>query len=140
MAKNWKDLAEALKDLAEAILEEARKAFQEGDIEKGVMLTSEFRKTIKTAGDLNMIAQGMGELEETPEEEDIEKALGIEEEPEKVEEEPEEEEFEEELEEEEEPEEDIEEETEGGEENESNTGETLLSLEQILRDLLKKKI
>jgi hypothetical protein len=152
MVKNWKDLAEALKDLAEAILNEARRAFQEGDIEKGVMLASEFRKTIKTAGDLNMIAQGMGELEEeTLEEEDIEKALGIEEEPE---EEPEEEDFGEEEEFDEEEFEEEEDEKEGEEpENliqEISTTEqeekikkyiedTHLTLEQILNNIKKRR-
>jgi hypothetical protein len=156
MVKNWKDLAEALKDLAEAILNEARRAFQEGDIEKGVMLASEFRKTIKTAGDLNMIAQGMGELEEEATEEDIEKALGIEEEPE--EEEPEEESEEEDFEDEDfEDEEEFEEEEDKEEEEEPenliqeiSTAEqeekikkyiedTHLTLEQILNHIKKRR-
>jgi proline/glutamate/leucine-rich protein 1 len=147
MVKNWKDLAEDLKDLAEAILNEARRAFQEGDIEKGVMLASEFRKTIKTAGDLNMIAQGMGELEEPSEEEDIEKVLGIEEEPE--EEEPEEEDFEDEEEFEEEEDEEEEEEpenliqeistTEQEEKIKKYIEDTQLTLEQILNNIKKRR-
>jgi len=148
MVKNWKDLAEALKDLAEAILNEARRAFQEGDIEKGVMLASEFRKTIKTAGDLNMIAQGMGELEEEPTEEDIEKALGIEEESEEEEKEPEEEseeedfEDEEEFEEEEEEPENLIQEISTAEQEEKikkYIEDTHLTLEQILNNIKKRR-
>jgi hypothetical protein len=95
MPKTWKELAEELKDLAEIILEQAKQAFKEGDLEKGLMLTKEFRSAIKTAGDLNMIAQGAGELEEDFEEEDLEKALGLEDEENFEEEEEDEEETEE---------------------------------------------
>ena len=159
MPKTWKELAEELKSLAEVLLEQAKRAFSEGDLERGLMLTKEFRNAIKTAGDLNMIAQGAGELEEDFEEEDIEKALGLEDE-----EDLEEEEEEDEIEEYEESEEDYDEYTDGDEEleeeadndeNELGTdydfveeerkkiknqvGDSIISLEQILRGIARKK-
>ncbi|ALG96915.1 hypothetical protein [Hydrogenobaculum phage 1] len=159
MPKTWKELAEELKSLAEVLLEQAKQAFREGDIERGLMLTKEFRSAIKTAGDLNMIAQGAGELEEDFEEEDIEKALGLEDE-----EDLEEEEEEDEIEEYEESEEDYDEYTDDDEEleeeadndeNELETdydfaeeerkkiktqvGDSIISLEQILRGIARKK-
>jgi hypothetical protein len=164
MSKTWKELAEELKILAEVILAQAKRAFQEGDIDRGVLLTREFRSAIKTAGDLNMIAQGAGELETEFEDEDIERALGIEDlEEEDLEEDLEEEEVEDEIEEEEEGEEeeedfgsdDIEEEAEDDtEELEASdnlvteqkrkivnqVGESLITLEQILSGIARKKI
>lgn len=159
MPKTWKELAEELKSLAEVLLEQAKRAFSEGDLERGLMLTKEFRSAIKTAGDLNMIAQGAGELEEDFEEEDIEKALGLEDE-----EDLEEEEKEDEIEEYEESEEDYDEYTDDDEEleeeadndeNELGTdydfaeeerkkiknqvGDSIISLEQILRGIVRKK-
>lgn len=159
MPKTWKELAEELKSLAEVLLEQAKRAFSEGDLERGLMLTKEFRNAIKTAGDLNMIAQGAGELEEDFEEEDIEKALGLEDE-----EDLEEEEKEDEIEEYEESEEDYDEYTDDDEEleeeadndeNELGTdydfveeerkkiknqvGDSIISLEQILRGIARKK-
>ena len=166
MSKTWKELAEELKLLAEVILEQAKRAFQEGDISTGLLLTKEFRSAIKTAGDLNMIAQGAGELEEDFEEEDIERALGLEDEEdeENLEEEEEEDEVEEEEDEEDEDfdgdfdtddDEDLEEEatadedemrTSGEEEIiqqkrkiNSQVGESLVTLEQILRGIARKK-
>jgi len=168
MSKTWKELAEELKLLAEVILEQAKRAFQEGDINTGVLLTKEFRSAIKTAGDLNMIAQGAGELEEEFEEEDIEKALGLEdEESEEIEEEIEEEEEEDEMEEKEDEDdedfdgefdtdddEEIEEEATADEDGmetsgkeiieqkkkiNSQVGESLITLEQILRGIARKK-
>ena len=112
MAKSWKELTEDLKEIIEEISELTKEAFEKGDVEKGLRLLSEFRKTVKTAGELNLIAGGGAIFEPSEEEEDIEKALGIEEELEK---EPEEEE---ELEEEEEPEEEEELEEEEPEEEE----------------------
>lgn len=170
MPKTWKELAEELKILAEVILEKAKEAFQEGDIDRGVLLTREFRNAIKTAGDLNMIAQGAGELEAEFEDEDIEKVLGIEED-EEDEEEITEEEGEDGIEEEEEDFEDdfdtdddggIEEEVEGdGEEMKgfqittspstddwlvsqkekikNKVGDSVVTLEQILRGIVRKK-
>jgi len=179
MPKTWKELAEELKSLAEVILEQAKQAFSAGDLERGLMLTKEFRSAIKTAGDLNMIAQGAGELEEDfEEEEDIEKALGLEDE-EDLEEEGEEDKFEEPIEEDEEEEsdEDYDEDDDGGygeyseelegfdEEEESEedyakgytkyndenfaeeekkkiknqVGDSVISLEQILRGIARKK-
>jgi hypothetical protein len=162
MSKTWKELAEELKILAEVILEQAKRAFQEGDIDRGILLTKEFRSAIKTAGDLNMIAQGASELDTEFETDDLEKALGIKEELEEEEEEEilEEEADEDELEEDEEEElddddfEEIEEETE----DEADTlepsddisveqrkkivnqvGESLVTLEQILRGIARKK-
>jgi hypothetical protein len=159
MPKTWKELAEELKSLAEVLLEQAKRAFSEGDLERGLMLTKEFRNAIKTAGDLNMIAQGAGELEEDFEEEDIEKALGLEDE-----EDLEEEEEEDEIEEYEESEEDYDEYTDDDEElkeeadndeNELETdydfveeerkkiknqvGDSIITLEQILRGIARKK-
>jgi hypothetical protein len=158
MPKTWKELAEELKILAEVILEKAKEAFQEGDIDRGVLLTREFRNAIKTAGDLNMIAQGAGELEAEFEDDDIEKILGIEDE--------EDEEIEEEIEGEEEGEEDeeedfdtdddeeIEEEIEDNEDEvgasddwlvsqkekiKNKVGDSVVTLEQILRGIVKKK-
>jgi|GEM_PF-2774214 len=178
MPKTWKELAEELKSLAEVILEQAKRAFSEGDVERGLMLTKEFRNAIRTAGELNMIAQGAGELEEEFEEEDIEKALGledeeseeIEEEIEEEEEEDEEEDFdtdddnelEEEITEEEDEEEDFDTDDDGDLEEEvtvdevevassgekiieqkrkinSQVGESLITLEQILRGIARKK-
>jgi len=160
MPKTWKELAEELKSLAEVLLEQAKQAFREGDIERGLMLTKEFRSAIKTAGDLNMIAQGAGELEEDFEEEDIEKALGLEDEEDLEEEEEEEDE----IEEDEESEEDYDEYTDDDEEFEEETdndedeletnydfaeeerkkiknqvGDSVISLEQILRGIARKK-
>jgi len=159
MAKTWKELAEELKSLAEVILERAKQAFSEGDLQTGVLLTKEFRSAIKTAGSLNMIAQGAGELEEDFEEEDIEKALGLEDE-----EDLEEEEEEDEIEEDEESEEDYDEYTDDDEEFEeeadndedeletnydfaeeerkkikNQVGDSVISLEQILRGIARKK-
>jgi hypothetical protein len=159
MPKTWKELAEELKLLAEVILDQAKRAFQEGDINTGLLLTKEFRSAIKTAGDLNMIAQGAGELEAEFEDEDIEKALGIEEE-----EEEEEEEIEEEEEEDEEEDFDEDLDTDDNEEFEeeveinrgegeasdewliaqkekikNQVGESLVTLEQILRGIARKK-
>ncbi len=169
MPKTWKELAEELKSLAEVILEQAKHAFREGDLERGLMLTKEFRSAIKTAGDLNMIAQGAGELEEDFEEEDIEKALGLEDEEDLEGEE------EDEIEENEESEEDYDEYTDDDEEfeeeytdddgefeeeTENNTdeveanhdlaeeerkkiknqvGDSFISLEEILRGIARKK-
>lgn len=159
MPKTWRELAEELKSLAEVLLEQAKRAFSEGDLERGLMLTKEFRSAIKTAGDLNMIAQGAGELEEDFEEEDIEKALGLEDE-----EDLEEEEEEDEIEEYEEGEEDYDEYTDDDEELEekadndedelgtdydfaeeerkkikNQVGDSIISLEQILRGIERKK-
>lgn len=164
MSKTWKELAEELKILAEVILEKAKEAFQEGDIDRGVLLTREFRNAIKTAGDLNMIAQGAGELEAEFEDEDIEKVLGIEEdeEDEEIEEEIEEktEEVEEEDEEEEEDESEADDDGELEEEVEhdevmvetsddwlvsqkekikNKVGDSVITLEQILKGIVKKK-
>jgi len=159
MPKTWKELAEELKLLAEVILEQAKRAFQEGDINTGLLLTKEFRSAIKTAGDLNMIAQGAGELEAEFEDEDIEKALGIEDE---EDEEIEEEEEEDEDEEEEDFDEDFDTDDDGELEEEiavnkdemetsdewlaeqkkkikNQVGESLVTLEQILRGIAKKK-
>jgi hypothetical protein len=158
MPKTWKELAEELKSLAEVLLEQAKQAFREGDIERGLMLTKEFRSAIKTAGDLNMIAQGAGELEDF-EEEDIEKALGLEDEDDL-----EEEEGEDEIEEDEENEEDYDEYADDDEEFEeeadndedeletdydfaeeerqkikNQVGDSIISLEQILRGIARKK-
>jgi hypothetical protein len=172
MSKTWKELAEELKSLAEVILEQAKHAFSEGDIEKGVMLTKEFRSAIKTAGDLNMIAQGAGELDENFEEEDIERALGLEDE-EDLEEEGEEDEIEEDEEDEEdyaegydgfseedrssdEEEEELEEGEEPNREGDefktirnfaeeekekikNKVGDSIITLEQILRGIARKK-
>jgi cobalamin biosynthesis protein CobT len=152
MSKTWKELAEELKSLAEVILEQAKHAFSEGDLERGLMLTKEFRSAIKTAGDLNMIAQGVGELEEDFEEEDIEKALGLEDE-EDLEEEEEEDEEEDESEEEEESEEDYDEYTDEEGKTEANydfadeerkkikyqVGDSIITLEQILQGIARKK-
>jgi hypothetical protein len=162
MSKTWKELAEELKLLAEVILEQAKRAFQEGDINTGVLLTKEFRSAIKTAGDLNMIAQGAGELEEDFEEEDIERALGLEDEEdeENLEEEEEEDEIEEE--EDEDFDEDFDTDDDGDLEEEAKVdevemepsgeeiieqkrkiknqvGESLVTLEQILRGIARKK-
>jgi hypothetical protein len=161
MSKTWKELAEELKLLAEVILEQAKRAFQEGDINTGVLLTKEFRSAIKTAGDLNMIAQGAGELEEEFEEEDIERALGLEDE---EDEENLEEEGEDEVEEEEDEDfdEDFDTDNDGDFEEEATVdedemepsgeeiieqkrkiknqvGESLVTLEQILRGIARKK-
>jgi hypothetical protein len=161
MSKTWKELAEELKLLAEVILEQAKRAFQDGDINTGLLLTKEFRSAIKTAGDLNMIAQGAGELEAEFEDEDIEKALGIEEKDE------EDEEIEEEIEEEEEEdEEDFDEDFDTDDDGEfeeeveidknevkasdewlteqkrkikNQVGESLVTLEQILSGIARKK-
>jgi hypothetical protein len=163
MPKTWKELAEELKLLAEVILEQAKKSFQDGDINTGLLLTKEFRSAIKTAGDLNMIAQGAGELEAEFEDEDIEKALGIEEEGE--DEEIEEEEGEDEVDEEDEEEdfdEDFDTDDDGELEEEvaidkkemeasdewlaeqkkkikNQVGESLVTLEQILKGIARKK-
>jgi len=159
MPKTWKELAEELKLLAEILLEQAKRAFQEGDINTGLLLTKEFRSAIKTAGDLNMIAQGAGELETEVEDEDIEKVLGIEEEDEEIEEEIEEEEEEDEeedfdkdidtdddVENEEEVEVDKDEEevsdewlTEQKRKIKNQVGESLVTLEQILKGIARKK-
>jgi hypothetical protein len=169
MSKTWKELAEELKSLAEVILEQAKRAFSEGDVERGLMLTKEFRNAIRTAGELNMIAQGAGELEEDFEEEDIEKALGLEDEEEDLEEEVEEDKFEENIEEDEEGgEEDsdtdyddfadddrgVEEEADSDEEEmetvydfaeqerrkiKNQVGDSVITLEQILRGIVRKK-
>lgn len=152
MAKSWKELTEDLKEIIEEISELTKKAFEEGDVEKGLRLLSEFRKTVKTAGELNLIA-GSASVFESPEEEDIEKALGIEEELEK---EPEvEEEIEEEEELEEEPEEEEEEFEEEPEEEEEEPEEEEIEVEEVeekpeedmnkvipfnLEDLLKGRI
>jgi hypothetical protein len=148
MAKSWKELTEDLKEIIEEISKLTKEAFEEGDVEKGLRLLSEFRKTVKTAGELNLIAGGGSIFEPSEEEEDIEKALGIEEELEKEleeeegpeeeeEEEPEEEEIEEEGE--EEPEEEIE-----IEEEEIPEEETEEEMDKIipfnLEDLLKGRI
>jgi len=162
MPKTWKELAEELKSLAEVILEQAKQAFREGDLQTGLLLTKEFRSAIKTAGDLNMIAQGAGELEEDFEEEDIEKALGLEDEEDL--EEGEEGDEEDEIEEDEESEEDYDEYADDDEELEeevdndedeleteydfaekekqkikNQVGESIISLEQILRGIARKK-
>jgi hypothetical protein len=152
MPKTWKELAEELKLLAEVILEQAKRAFQEGDINTGLLLTKEFRSAIKTAGDLNMIAQGAGELETEFEEDDIEKALGIEEEIEEEEEEEDKEEFDEDFDTDDDGE--LEEEVEVDEEEaepsdewlseqkkkiKNQVGESLVTLEQILRGIVRKK-
>jgi hypothetical protein len=164
MPKTWKELAEELKILAEVILEKAKEAFQEGDIDRGVLLTREFRNAIKTAGDLNMIAQGAGELEAEFEDEDIEKVLGIEEdeEDEEIEEEIEEETEEEEEDDEEEEEDSLEADDDGELEEEveydevvveasddwlasqkekikNKVGDSVITLEQILKGIVKKK-
>jgi len=78
MAQTWKELTEALKELASEILELARISFKEGKIEQGLRLMGEFRKAIKTAGELNLIAGGSSGWEEG--DEDIEDLLGLEEE------------------------------------------------------------
>lgn len=166
MSKTWKELAEELKILAEVILEKAKEAFQEGDIDRGLLLTREFRNAIKTAGDLNMIAQGAGELEAEFEDDDIEKALGIEEdeEDEEIEKEIEEETegVEEGDEEEKEEEDEFEADDDGALEEEvehdevvgevsddwlisqkekikNKVGDSVITLEQILKGIVKKK-
>ena len=161
MPKTWKELAEELKSLAEVILEEAKHAFSEGDVERGLILTKEFRNAIKTAGDLNMIAQGAGELEEDFEEEDIERALGLEDEEDLEEEEEEDEieedegeEIEEEYDEYADDDEEFEEEVDSDEGELEATddfagtqkgkikhqvGDSIISLEQILRGIVRKK-
>jgi hypothetical protein len=124
MAKTWKELVEDLKEIIEEISELTKEAFKEGDVEKGLRLLSEFRKTVKTAGDLNLIAGGSSIFVSSEDEEDIEKALGIKEFEEEGEpEEGLEEEFEEGEEEEEEPEEEEEELEEPEEEEEEDEEE-----------------
>jgi len=139
MAKSWKELTEDLKEIIEEISKLTKEAFEKGDVEKGLRLLSEFRKTVKTAGELNLIAGGGAIFEPSEEEEDIEKALGIEEELEEEPEEEEKEEPEEEELEEEEPEEEIE-----IEEEEIPEEETEEEMEKIipfnLEDLLKGRI
>jgi len=159
MPKTWRDLTEELKYVAEIVLEKAKEAFQEGQIETALKMLSEFRKTVKTAGELNLIASSGSALLEEEVEEDIQKALGLtdeedleieemeEIEKEKIESEEEEEEEEEEKESEEEPEE-IEEELEENKESlieietqkiKQEAGEPMITLDEILRGVLRKR-
>jgi len=142
MAKTWKELVEDLKEIIEEISELTKEAFKEGDVEKGLRLLSEFRKTVKTAGDLNLIAGGSSIFVSSEDEEDIEKALGIKEfEEEKEPEEELEEEFEEEEEEEEEPEEEGEEkELEEPEEEEENEEEEPEEPEEEIEEEIEEEV
>jgi len=135
MAQTWRDLTEALKELASEILELARDAFKEGQIEQGLKLMSEFRKAIKTAGELNLIAGTTSEWEE--DEEDLEE-LFLPEKPEQTNSDEEDEEEEETNGEEEEFEEDEEEEFEESEGDTVEGAVKTLTLEDILQKLQRR--